>query len=589
MANSKTFSGQEQLPLLVYRDLNRLCERYLQWVSPILNDASGLEATRSSTESFRSHGGEGLRLQQNLEDILSMNSDLLGEVPFRNQWYLADRSALPVNSNPFYLLELPARSQAAQAASLAVAACDLFGLIEREDLEPDTLNDKPLCMEQYKYMFGAARNPRKGKDHFVHSDPCLIRSDHRRHIVVFRKGRIFRIDITDEKGRITESGRLEAIFQNIISETAPSADLVGALTALNRERWAKERERLINEHPENRDLLKTIETSLFSLSLDSTSPTNRVEAARELIIGNISNRWFDKTIQFIVFQNGIAGLNFEHSHLDGSPMARLVQFITQHNGKTALPGSDMDTLPLPLDFHIPAETRRVIESAGRESAAVSRNTLIRSLEFESFGKDEIKKRNFSPDAFIQIAIQLAQHRTWGLCRSVFESVMLRSFRHGRTEAMRPVSIKSVHFVKSMAAQTASNSLRRKFFLEAGKEHVRRIGQCLAGEGVEGHLFALLHLWEISRGIDDTPPQIFQGEAWKRLTCNFVSTSTTNVDGLELGGYGPTTPDGFSLRYLKKAGFLRFFLCSGTSITSDMDRFSCNLHEALTDMLHVLDH
>jgi len=589
MTNSKTFSGRKQLPLLVYRDLNRLCARYLQWVSPLLDDASVLETTRSNVESFRSHGGEGDRLQRNLEDILSMNSDLLGEVPFRSEWYLADRSALPVNSNPFYLLELPARSQAAQAASLTIAACDLFGLIEREDLEPDTFNDKPLCMEQYTYMFGAARNPRKGKDHFVHSDPSLTSPDHRHHIVVLRKGRIFRVDVIDEKGHIIERGRLEALFQNIISATAPSTEPVGALTALKRDMWAMERERLISDHPENHRLLKIIETSLFSLSLDNTSPADREKAARELIIGNTSNRWFDKTIQFIVFPNEIAGLNFEHSHLDGSPMAKLVQFITQHNGTTVLPDSNMDALPLHLDFHISIETRNAIGSAERESAATSLNTFIRSMEFEPFGKDEIKKRNFSPDAFIQIAIQLAQYRTWGLCRSVFESVMLRSFRHGRTEAMRPVSIESDYFVRSMADQTVPNSRRREILLKSGNEHVRRIGQCLAGEGVEGHLFALYHLWEISRGIDDTPPPIFQGEAWKRITCNFVSTSTTSVDGLELGGYGPTTPDGFSLRYLKKAGFLRFFLCSGTSITSDMDRFSCNLHGTLTDMLHVLDH
>jgi carnitine O-acetyltransferase len=43
--------------------------------------------------------------------------------------------------------------------------------------------------------------------------------------------------------------------------------------------------------------------------------------------GDGSNRWFDKSIQFIVFENGVCGLNGEHSKLDGIPVGRLADFI----------------------------------------------------------------------------------------------------------------------------------------------------------------------------------------------------------------------------------------------------------------------
>ncbi len=54
----------------------------------------------------------------------------------------------------------------------------------------------------------------------------------------------------------------------------------------------------------------------------------------------------------------------------------------------------------------------------------------------NFGKDFIKKCNVSPDAFIQMALQLAYYRDIGRHHLTYEASMTRLFREGRTETAK---------------------------------------------------------------------------------------------------------------------------------------------------------
>jgi carnitine O-palmitoyltransferase 1 len=67
----------------------------------------------------------------------------------------------------------------------------------------------------------------------------------------------------------------------------------------------------------------------------------------------------------------------------------------------------------------------------------------------AFGKGLIKKCKTSPDAFIQMALQLAYFRDIGRHHLTYEASMTRMFREGRTETVRSCSIESCEWVKSM--------------------------------------------------------------------------------------------------------------------------------------------
>ena len=60
-----------------------------------------------------------------------------------------------------------------------------------------------------------------------------------------------------------------------------------------------------------------------------------VTACEQLIHGggskaNAGNRWYDKTVQFIVGTTGINGLTYEHSPAEGQPIAVLTDYVISY-------------------------------------------------------------------------------------------------------------------------------------------------------------------------------------------------------------------------------------------------------------------
>lgn len=76
---------------------------------------------------------------------------------------------------------------------------------------------------------------------------------------------------------------------------------------------------------------------------------------------------------------------------------------------------------------------------------------------DSYGKGFIKKSAMSPDAYIQMALQLAYYRDHGKFCLTYEASMTRLFREGRTETVRPCTIESAAWVKAMDDKSCSVS------------------------------------------------------------------------------------------------------------------------------------
>lgn len=63
----------------------------------------------------------------------------------------------------------------------------------------------------------------------------------------------------------------------------------------------------------------------------------------------------------------------------------------------------------------------------------------------------------SPDAFIQMALQLAWYRTRGTVTATYETALTRLFHHGRTETIRSLSSDSQAFVLAMGDMSTTVS------------------------------------------------------------------------------------------------------------------------------------
>jgi carnitine O-palmitoyltransferase 1 len=121
---------------------------------------------------------------------------------------------------------------------------------------------------------------------------------------------------------------------------------------------------------------------------------------------------------------------------------------------------------------------------------------------DTFGKGISKLYKTSPDAFVQMALQLAYFSDIGKFDLTYEASMTRLFREGRTETVRVLSIESAEWVRSMKDANASNQDRLKLFRKACDYHQFQCREAMSGHGVDRHLFCL---YVVSRYLElDTP-------------------------------------------------------------------------------------
>lgn len=584
----KTFISQDNLPRIPIPKLNDTCNRFIEWVEPLLNKEDFIR-TKKIVEKFRSKGGDGEKLQEELIRWSERNNLSNWTAPFWYDIYLKPRHPLPINSNVFYLLKdklnVLELSQTYIAAALVMSILKFKSLIDKEELEVDSQDGKPICMDQYRKMFSATRIPKRERDE-------LKITLNKKYIVVLYKGNIFTVDVLEDSGETRSFPEIEEDFKHIISKSEGSDDEeIGILTTMNRDKWADARESLLQVDKRNKEYMEKIDSAIFVLCLDDEGIESLDDAANRLLHGNGRNRWFDKSLQFIVTGNGKIGINMEHTGIDGSVMVRLIKFIHEDIDKVYIAENKKSKKkPEKLKVYLNDELRKVIKDTSNQLDDFISNTQIRVLDFNKFGKDLIKTFNISPDAFVQLALQLAQYKLYGRCYSSYEAVMTRKFLHGRIEVMYCVSLESIKFIENMLKVSYDDKIKANSLLEAAKKHKARMNDCRNGRGIDTHLLGLLNMYKLfgkNIGIDFFP-EVFNDKGYKILTHSTVCTSTTSTNGIELVGYGPIVDDGFGIRYLKYRDSIRFNMTSRSHIKEKLDKLIFYIEESLVEMAELME-
>lgn len=139
---------------------------------------------------------------------------------------------------------------------------------------------------------------------------------------------------------------------------------------------------------------------------------------------------------------------------------------------------------------------------------------------DEFGKGLIKSCRTSPDAFIQMALQLAYYNDTGRYQLTYESAMTRLYREGRTETVRSCSIESCDWVRSMIDKQCSNAERLKLFKRACDYHQTQYRMAMSGEGVDRHLFCL---YVVSKYLEIDTPFLKEilSEPWRLSTSQVI--------------------------------------------------------------------
>ena len=212
---------------------------------------------------------------------------------------------------------------------------------------------------------------------------------------------------------------------------------------------------------------------------------------------------------------------------------------------------------------------------------------------KGFGKNFIKSCNVSPDALIQMTLQLAYFRDIGRHHLTYEASMTRLFREGRTETVRSCSIESAAWVKSMSDPEAKNEDQIKLFREACEYHVKQYRDAMTGKGVDRHIFCL---YVVSKYLELDVPFLKQvlSEPWRLSTSQIPHSQTGKLDSKIYvsagGGFGPVADDGYGVSYnICGENMLCFHISSKKCCSkTDSKRFGQNIKEALLSIQELFE-
>lgn len=574
-----TLHFQASLPRLPIPKLEDTCRRYLNAQKPLLNDKE-LQYTSSCISKFLANEGQSLQKQLIHNNDENSHTSYISELWF--DMYLRDRKPLPINYNPYLIFtsESDPRydAQLIKATNLVVSSLRFFKSLKNNILEPEVFHIKPeksdtklfrnitrlipsrfswygaylfkafpLDMSQYKNIFNTTRIPKLEKDVIFH-DPSA------KHLVVLRKGHFYAFNVLDENDSICSPRKIAACLKAILEDDRPlNKHPVGILTTLERDQWAQARSHLVETG--NQEILTKIDSAIFILILDDEVNTDRNKLLRTYLHADGTNRWFDKSFSLIVSKGSHSGVNFEHSWGDGVAMLRYIQDVKSDISKkprfhpneiNELAKEDVNIEK--LHFSIDAKSEIIINQQKAKYQEWINRLCLDHVVYENFGKNQCKKFRVSPDAMMQLAFQLALYTLENRVVSTYESCSTAAYKHGRTETIRPCTLKTKEICIAMARTQIklSKSDLKRMILDCSRAHNVLTKEAVMGQGFDRHLFALR---KISENSGSTKSVIFQDPAYEALNYNILSTSTLSSSVILAGGFGPVIPDGYGIAYM----------------------------------------
>ncbi|KAJ1965553.1 Carnitine O-acetyltransferase mitochondrial [Dipsacomyces acuminosporus] len=580
-APGKLFEFQSQLPKLPVPSLEETLPKYLRTVEPLLSKED-FAKTKKIAEEF-AQSAEGKELQRRLEARAAEP----GRANWLEEWwndlsYMGYRDPVTPYVSYFYAYkdDKLRRKPTQRAAAIIRAAWEFRRQVATRELTPEMARTTPFCSHSYNYMFNATRIPKKPSDYEAVYD--MAKNE---HITVARNSQFFKLELV-HNGQLLSAAEIESQLDKIVEQADSNVAVpVGVLTSDNRDLWTDNRKILVEASPKNVETLEKLQSSALLLCLDSERPVTREEFHRVYWHGNGRNRWFDKSLQFIVCDNGKAGFLAEHSSMDGTPTCRLNDYILDQtlNNKVDLGSPNVRSdlaAPEPLTFATPPSVVRAVEQAGERFDKTVGQHQLRVLHYEGFGKDEIKKLGFSPDGFAQMAIQLGYYKLNGRCRATYEAAATRKFAHGRTETCRSVSSESVAFCKTFEDPHASAEAKLASLQGAVKAHGAYAKACSEGKGVDRHLLGLRLL--VKPG--EQKPAIFQDPAYAETSHWYLSTSQLSSEHFEGWGFSEVVPDGYGVAYtIRKDAIIYHIAAMTNDFGLSSDRLAHYIKEAATEM------
>jgi carnitine O-palmitoyltransferase 1 len=622
------YSFQRSLPRMSVPPVRETIRKLLESMRCLIEDDQEFKKFESDALEFER------TIASKLQKLLILKSWLTQN--YVTDWwtkyvYLMNRQPLANNCN-YYIMDQSywraTDKPVARTASLVHNLLRFKQLIDREELPPLVLRDTiPICMAQYEQLFSTTRVPHNEFDELVHYD-----TSESKHIVVVCQGVYYKLDCYDSENNILSAKRLEEYIQYLVDDAEKNTHLLSAeekqisgLTALERNDWARVRERLIGSDETNRDSLRLLESAMFCVWIFQDERPSELSGRAKLVFqGTKEYRlWFDKCFNVVVFGDGHCALNCEHTLCDAPAYAHMWEYTlckdvlectfdtdgycfppmqTYKQTHSEPPkriewrvGGDGASSTTPSLLGLADDIRR----ANRMALAANEDVDLRIFDHNEWGKGAIKRCRVSPDAFVQIAIQLAYYKENKKFVQTYEASMTRLYLNGRTETVRSCTAESCKFVLAMLDEQCSVEEKIRLLQVAADKHTILYKDAMNGKGIDRHLFAL---YVASRGLGYDCK--FLGDLltrpWILSTSQTPHTQQTNVPDPNYqnfndklcsgGGFMAVAEDGYGVSYLFPNDHRIFFHITSrhSSKVTDTSRFGKLLYDSLDEMKALFD-
>uniref|UniRef100_H2Z318 Choline/carnitine acyltransferase domain-containing protein n=1 Tax=Ciona savignyi TaxID=51511 RepID=H2Z318_CIOSA len=197
----KLFQMEKYLPKYPLPKLEVTCKKTLTMVKPLLSDAEYLKVVEAMEDFLKE---EGPKLQKVLEKRYDEHENWLAEL-WNKYLYLGSRGPLPVHSNycclgdKLFEYDDPRSNQVSKMANFMYYYMEYLGKINNGSLAGLMIqNLVPICCDRYRYLCATTRIPGESIDE-------LKRFPNSTHVVVFRKGLMYKVDMksVDSDGKFT--------------------------------------------------------------------------------------------------------------------------------------------------------------------------------------------------------------------------------------------------------------------------------------------------------------------------------------------------------------------------------------------------
>ncbi|KAG9485267.1 hypothetical protein GDO78_008381, partial [Eleutherodactylus coqui] len=591
---------QQELPKLPVPPLQQTMDMYLQCMKHLVSEEQ-YNKSKALVDRFMAPSGVGEMLQQKLLELREKTENWIHQY-WLDDMYLNNRLPLPVNSSPAVIFARhnfqDANDQLRFTANLISGVLDYKTLLDMHVLPVDyargQLSGQPMCMKQYYGLFSSYRLPGATKDTLVAQESSIMPEPE--HIIVACNNQFFVLDVVINFRRLSE-GDLFTQLRKIVrmaeneDERLPP---IGLLTSDGRTEWAKAREVLMKDST-NRDSLDMIERCMCLVCLDAPTglEPNEANRALQLLHGggydkNGGNRWYDKPMQFVVGRDGVCGTICEHSPFDGIVLVQCTEHLLKYmknSPKKLVRADSVSELPAPrrLRWKCSPEIQGHLASSAEKLQRIVNNLDFAVYRFKGYGKEFIKKQKMSPDAFIQMSLQLAFYRCHRKLVPTYESASIRRFQMGRVDNIRSSTAEALAFVKAMVdgKTTIPDSEKMEYLRNAILAQTNYTILAITGMAIDNHLLALR---ELAREHCKELPEIFADEMYFLSNRFILSTSQVPTTMEMFCCYGPVVPNGYGACYNPQPENILFCISSFRDCKeTSSDMFAKAVEESLTTM------